>query len=79
MTFQDLVMRFIREMAIERLVNRNGFSREESERRIASQMSSEERIKHATRVIHNSGTKEELEREVHHHWNLATNSEEENL
>lgn len=67
----SLCLIFLRTLAIERLMNRNGFSREECEKRISSQLPSEERVKYATRVIHNSGTREELESIIRSCWNEA--------
>jgi dephospho-CoA kinase len=52
-------------------MTRNGFSQEESEKRISSQMSSEERRAHARRVIYNSGTMEELESQIRDSWRAA--------
>jgi dephospho-CoA kinase len=45
-----------------RLMSRNGFSAEEAEKRIASQMEMEKKIAGATTIIHNDGSIEDLER-----------------
>ncbi|MBN6188025.1 dephospho-CoA kinase [Aneurinibacillus sp. BA2021] len=49
---------------LERLMQRNGFAQEEAARRIASQLSIEEKKKRADYVINNSGTLTETERQV---------------
>ncbi len=56
------------EEQLERLIKRNGYSREYAEKRIASQMSIEEKIKHAGLVIDNRGSIEETERRVGEVW-----------
>ena len=53
-----------RDIATERLMKRNNLSREEAEKRINAQITNEERMRHATRVITNNGDGEELERKV---------------
>jgi len=57
-----------REVAIERLRRDRQLSREEAERRIASQLTNEERIRYADLVIQNNGTIEELEQQVTKAW-----------
>ncbi|WP_081413177.1 dephospho-CoA kinase [Aneurinibacillus terranovensis] len=52
------------EQQLKRLMKRNGLSREEALRRIASQIPVEEKKKRASYVIDNSGTLEETERQV---------------
>lgn len=47
-----------------RLMSRNGFSSEEADRRIASQLAIEAKIKRAHTVIHNDGSLEDLEKAV---------------
>jgi dephospho-CoA kinase len=47
------------ELQIQRLMRRNGFSREEAERRIAAQMSQEEKLRYADYAIDSSGDYEE--------------------
>lgn len=49
---------------LERLMQRNGFAQEEAERRIASQLSIEEKKRRADYVINNSGSLTETERQV---------------
>lgn len=48
------------EIQVQRLVARNGYSREEAEARIAAQMPLDEKRRRATVVIDNSGTEEDL-------------------
>ncbi|KAJ1784301.1 Dephospho-CoA kinase [Coemansia sp. RSA 2399] len=52
------------ERQLARLVSRNGFSREEAETRIKSQMPMNEKEKRATRVIGNNGSVEEMEDQI---------------
>lgn len=52
------------EIRIERVRRRDGMSREETERRIAAQLSREEKWKRADRLLDNSGTVEELYRRI---------------
>lgn len=56
------------ELVVERLQKRNGLSEEAIRARIASQMSQEERIKHAGEVIDNSSSLSELSRQVQQLW-----------
>jgi dephospho-CoA kinase len=53
---------------VERLANRNGFSREESISRINSQMPAIEKTQHADYIIYNSGTQEETQNQVNDLW-----------
>jgi dephospho-CoA kinase len=53
---------------LQRLRARSGYSEEESNARLRSQLSSEERIKHADVVIDNDGTLDELKTRVEHEW-----------
>jgi dephospho-CoA kinase len=53
---------------IRRLMARNGFSREEAERRLAAQMPIGEKIAHAAIVISNDGPEEETRRAVCGVW-----------
>lgn len=48
---------------LKRLILRNGYSREYAEKRVASQMSIEEKVKYARIVIDNQGSIEEAEKE----------------
>jgi phosphopantetheine adenylyltransferase/dephospho-CoA kinase len=50
--------------ARSRLMSRNGLSAEEADRRIAAQLSNEERIQFANAVIHNNLPREELRDKV---------------
>ena len=65
------------EFVVERLQKRNGLSEEAIRARIASQMSQEERIKHASEVIDNSSSLSELGRQVQQLWEhrVKTNKE----
>src|SRR5262245_54187395 len=53
-----------RDVQLERLVARDSFDRAEAERRVASQMPLEEKVRHADYVIDNSGTPEETAAQV---------------
>ncbi len=61
--FQEFDQVWVVEITVEeakkRLMTRNNLSDEEAMKRINSQMSIEERRKHATVVIHNDGTVEQ--------------------
>lgn len=56
------------ELAIERLMTRNGLTREEAEARLAAQMSNDERARRAQHVIRNEGTLEALTEQVQRLW-----------
>ena len=56
------------EEQIRRLTARNGFNREEAERRVAAQMPIGEKVIHADIVIRNEGSVEETSREVSRAW-----------
>ncbi len=56
------------EEQIRRLMARNGFTREEAERRVASQMPIGEKIPQADIVIGNEGSVEETSRAVDRVW-----------
>lgn len=56
------------EEQIKRLAERDKLSREEALQRIKAQMPQEEKIKHAHRVIDNSGSNEETIRQIDLHW-----------
>jgi phosphopantetheine adenylyltransferase/dephospho-CoA kinase len=55
-------------VAKERLMTRNNLSEEEAEKRIMSQLTNEERLKHANVVIDTNGPFEETERKVTEAW-----------
>jgi len=57
-----------REEQLERLILRNGYSREYAEKRIASQMHIEEKVKLARIVIDNRGSLAEAEKRVAEVW-----------
>jgi dephospho-CoA kinase len=60
---------------VRRLMVRNGFSREEAERRLAAQMPIGEKISHAAIVIRNDGPEEETRRAVCGVWEKLRNRE----
>ena len=53
-----------RQVRVERIMRRNGLSREEAEDRINNQLSEEEKRKRAHLVIDNSGSMEELQEQI---------------
>ena len=53
-----------RQVRVERIMRRNGLSREEAEDRINNQLSEEEKRKRAHLVIGNSGSMEELQEQI---------------
>lgn len=55
-------------VARQRLMSRNGLSAEQADARIRAQISNDERRRHATVVIDNSGTVADLERQVESAW-----------
>ncbi len=61
------------ETVVARIRERNGLPSEEIRKRIASQMSTEERSGRAQAVINNSGDLKELERAVQDLWNCRVN------
>ncbi|MDD2653046.1 MAG: dephospho-CoA kinase [Sulfurimonas sp.] len=60
---ESVVVYVPKELQLERFMKRNGYSKEESLRRIESQMDIEEKRKRATWVIYNSGDLKHLQRE----------------
>jgi dephospho-CoA kinase len=56
---------------LERLMRRNGYSREEAEQRIAAQLPLSEKARRATRLIDNNGDLSQLETEVARVWREA--------
>ena len=54
--------------ARERLMARNGITREQADARIGSQLTNEERAAHARLVIDNDGSIDDLERRVAEAW-----------
>lgn len=60
---ESVVVYLPKELQLERFIKRNGYSKEESLRRIASQMDIEEKRKRATWVIDNSSDLKHLQRE----------------
>ena len=63
-----LVVYCTRELQVERLMKRGGYSEEDAARRIDSQLSVEEKKQFADYVIDNSGTLAETERQVDEIW-----------
>ena len=53
------------EQQIERLMNRNGLSREQANKRIALQLPLGEKVRFADYVVENSGTLKQTEEQVH--------------
>jgi dephospho-CoA kinase len=67
--FDKLLVVYIpREMQIERLMKRDGISREEAENILKAQLSIEEKVGFADFVIHNEGTLEETKTQVADVW-----------
>ncbi len=63
--FSKIIVAWCRpEQQVERLIGKNGFSREEAEQRIRSQMPAEEKRRRADFVIDTSGSIEETARQV---------------
>jgi dephospho-CoA kinase len=61
------------EIAVQRLVDQRGMDERDARNRIASQPSREDRLSHATHVIHNDGDLDELRARVDDLWtNLLT-------
>lgn len=52
------------EQQLERLIHRNGLSREAAVRRLESQWSLRDKLRYATRVLDNTGSLDDLERQV---------------
>jgi dephospho-CoA kinase len=59
-----IVVHCDRETQIERLMRRNQITREDAERRVAAQMSSEEKLRYADYAIETSGTFEDTRQRV---------------
>ena len=62
------------DVAAKRFSERSGLSKAEAERRVKSQLSNQERLKHADRVIDTSGSIEQTNANVQQLWNELTNS-----
>lgn len=56
------------ETRIRRIIRRNGFSREEAQKRLQSQMPQDEKVRQADFVIYNEGSLRELEVQVRRVW-----------
>jgi dephospho-CoA kinase len=59
-----------REVQLARLMARNGLSREQAEARLAAQLPLDDKRKHATWIVDNSGTPEETRAQVERLWHL---------
>ena len=57
------------QVAEERLMARNNFSAEEARKRINSQITNDERLKHANVAIENNGAQSDLEKKIREQWN----------
>lgn len=57
-----------RDKQMDRLIKRNGYSREFAEKRIASQMPIEEKVKFARIVVDNQGSQAEAQKKVEEVW-----------
>ena len=57
-----------REMQIERLIKRDGITREAAESILKAQLPIDEKLGYADFVIHNEGTLEETRRQVEEVW-----------
>jgi dephospho-CoA kinase len=57
------------DVQLRRLMNQRNMTEEEARQRMAAQSPQEEKVKHATRVIANNGTPEELYRQLDVLWN----------
>ncbi|MBN1947308.1 MAG: dephospho-CoA kinase [Bradymonadales bacterium] len=53
-----------REQQVSRIMDRDGLTRQDADRRMAAQMPSDQKVRAADRVVDNSGTLQELEEEV---------------
>ena len=57
---------------IERIAEQRGMAAKDTEARIASQLSNQERLKYATVVIHNDGSLEDLQQQIQQVWSQLT-------
>jgi dephospho-CoA kinase len=64
------------ETQIERIMTRNGYTREEAEHRLQSQMSIDDKLSFADIVINNEGPPEETEKIVETYWTELLEREE---
>ena len=65
------------EKQIARLMQRNGYSRQEAEERVAAQMAIEDKMPHADIIIHNDGSEEETARALTGIWEELEKREKE--
>jgi dephospho-CoA kinase len=57
-----------RDVQVERLILRNNYEREEAERRVASQMAIDDKVKYAHIVIDNQGSVEDAQKTIDGLW-----------
>lgn len=74
---RDLIERLIvvtsdEESQIKRLMERNGYSREEAVSRLRSQMPAREKVKHADYIIDNSGPLQKTRKQVKDLWEAVS-------
>ena len=74
--FEKIVVVYAtREEQIRRLIERDGLDREAALNRLEAQMPTEEKLKHADYVVHNSGPLQEVEMEVDKIWKALQSPE----
>ena len=73
-TDQVWVVTVAREIARQRVIERNGLTAEQADARINAQLTNDERAKHAQVIIDNSGTLDELKQRVTAEWEKLTAS-----
>lgn len=61
-----------RNVVIDRVAEQRGMTAKDTEARIASQLSNQERLKYATVVIHNNGSLEDLQLQIQQVWGPLT-------
>jgi dephospho-CoA kinase len=71
-TDQVWVVTVAREIARQRVIERNGLTAEQADARINAQLTNDERAKHAQVIIDNSGTLDELKQRVTAEWEKLT-------
>jgi len=65
---QVMVVYVPRETQLRRLIDRDGLTAEEAEKRLAAQMDIEEKKRRADVLIHNTGTPDETDRQIERFW-----------
>ncbi len=71
-TDQVWVVTVARDIARQRVMERNGLTAEQADARINAQLTNDERAKHAQVIIDNSGTLDELKQRVTAEWEKLT-------